>query len=193
MKRPVYWLAPTLVGLATVLLWPALAQNTKSETAVSGKNTVSAKDRKFMMKAAIGGMAEVKLGQLATQQGTSENVKQFGQRMVDDHSKANEQLKQLAASKNVTLPTDLDAKNKAVYDRLAKLHGAAFDSAYIKDMVKDHTEDVAEFKKASAQCQDPDLKAFASSTLPTLQEHLQMARSLRSNKKSMKGMSSSKM
>ena len=82
--------------------------------------------------------------------------------MVDDHSKAGDDLKSLASQKNVTLPTDMDAKSKATYDRLSKLNGAAFDKAYMRDMVSDHRKDVAEFKKEANSGKDPDVKSWAS-------------------------------
>jgi putative membrane protein len=138
--------------------------------------SLAAADKTFMMKAAAGGMAEVELGRLATEKASSADVKQFGQRMVDDHSKANDELKALASQKSVTLPTDLDAKHKATKDRLSKLSGDAFDKAYMADMVADHNEDVAEFARVSKSAKDADVKAFAAKTLPTLQEHQRLAK-----------------
>jgi Predicted outer membrane protein len=143
----------------------------------SNASTLSSGDRKFMEKAAEGGMAEVKLGQLASQKASADQVKQFGQRMVDDHGKANDQLKQLASTKNVTLPTDLDKSTQREYDKLSKLSGADFDREYMKHMVSDHKKDISEFKSESNKAKDADLKQFASSTLPTLQEHLTLAQS----------------
>ncbi|HSU44601.1 MAG TPA: DUF4142 domain-containing protein [Casimicrobiaceae bacterium] len=143
----------------------------------SNASTLSSSDRKFMEKAAEGGMAEVKLGQLATQKAGADQVKQFGQRMVDDHGKANDQLKQLASTKGVTLPTDLDKSTQREYDKLSKLSGADFDREYMKHMVSDHKKDISEFKSESNKAKDADLKQFASSTLPTLQEHLNLAQS----------------
>ena len=136
---------------------------------------VPAADMSFMKKAAIGGMAEVELGQLAQQKGTGAQVKEFGARMVQDHSKANDELKQLASAKGVTLPTALDSKNQKVMERLQKMSGAAFDRAYMSDMVADHKEDIADFQKESQGGKDADVKAFAAKTLPTLQDHLKMA------------------
>jgi putative membrane protein len=136
-------------------------------------------DQSFVMKAAQGGMAEVQMGQLAKDHGSSQAVKDFGQHMIDDHSKANDELKNLVSQKNVTLPTDLDAKDKATYDRLSKLNGAAFDKAYMRDMVNDHKKDVAEFQKEANSGKDPDVKAWASKTVPTLQNHRQMAETTR--------------
>src|SRR5262249_51808111 len=100
----------------------------------------------------------------------------FGQRMVDDHSKANDELKTLAQNKNITLPTALDATDKATVDRLAKLNGESFDRAYMQAMVKDHQKDVNEFRTQSKSGKDADVKAWASKTLPTLEEHLKMAK-----------------
>jgi len=140
-------------------------------------STLASGDRKFMEKAAEGGMAEVKLGQLAAQKAGADQVKQFGQRMVDDHGKANDQLKQLASTKGVTLPTDLDKSTQREYDKLSKLSGPDFDREYMKHMVSDHKKDVSEFKSEANKAKDADLKQFASSTLPTLQEHLNLAQS----------------
>ena len=135
-------------------------------------------DRKFVMDAAGGGMAEVEMGQLAKEKGSSEAVKQFGQRMVDDHTKAGDQLKELASQKGVTVPQQLSPKDKATRDRLEKLSGEQFDKAYMSDMVKDHTKDVAEFKKESQSAKDSDVKDFAAKTLPTLEDHLREAKDL---------------
>jgi putative membrane protein len=135
-------------------------------------------DRKFAMEAAMGGMTEVALGRLATERGASDAVKQFGQRMVDDHSKANDELKQWATTAGVTLPTALDAKHQAMVTKMSGLSGAAFDKAYSQAMLKDHVKDVPLFQRESERGMDAGLKSFASSTLPTLREHLQMARAL---------------
>jgi putative membrane protein len=132
-------------------------------------------DTKFMKEAAEGGMAEVALGQLAVEKASSSDVKKFGQRMVDDHGKANDDLKQLASQKNVDLPQDLNAKDKATKASLEKLSGQQFDQAYMKDMLKDHKKDIADFRRESRSARDPDVKKFASQTLPTLEEHLKQA------------------
>jgi putative membrane protein len=132
-------------------------------------------DQHFAMEAAQGGMAEVQLGNLAKDHASGDAVKQFGQKMVDDHSKANDQLKSVASQSGVTLPTDIGAKHQAELDRLSKLNGAAFDRAYMQLMVRDHRKDVADFQKEANSGKDANLKKFASETLPTLQMHLQMA------------------
>ena len=153
------------------------ATDTSATTSTTGTSAASLSDadKTFMTKAAIGGMAEVTLGQMAATKGASNDVKDFGNRMVNDHGKANDELKALASSKGVTLPTDLDAEHKKASDALSKKTGKAFDKAYMADMVKDHVKDVAEFQKESSSAQDPDLKSWVTKTLPTLQDHLKMA------------------
>jgi putative membrane protein len=98
--------------------------------------------------------------------------------MVTDHGKAGDELKTLAQSKSITLPSDVDPKAKATRDRLAKLSGAAFDRAYMQDMVTGHRKAVAAFKKESTAGKDPDVKAWATKTLPTIEEHLKMAQDI---------------
>ena len=132
-------------------------------------------DQSFVMSAARGGMAEVELGKLAADKASSQEVKDFGQKMVDDHSKANDELKSIAESKNITLPTELSAKDKALHTRLSKLSGPAFDRAYMQAMVSDHRVDINEFRHESQMGKDADVKAYASKTLPTLEDHLKMA------------------
>lgn len=142
---------------------------------VFAQNTPSSADKKFMTDAAQGGLAEVQLGQLATQKATNPDVKAFGQRMVDDHTKANDQLKSIASQQNVTLPSSMDAKDQALYDRLSGMSGSEFDKVYMQHMVMDHKKDIAEFRKEANGGKDSAIKQFASSTLPTLEEHLKMA------------------
>jgi putative membrane protein len=149
----------------------------ESKAAKESKNGKIARgDERFMKDAAVGGMAEVKLGQLAEQKAASDAVKQFGKRMATDHAKAADELKQLASQKGVALPTNLDRSHQGLYDKLAKLNGADFDRAYMKEMVKDHDKDVKAFRKEADSGKDPDLKSWASKTLPTLQEHQQQAK-----------------
>jgi putative membrane protein len=134
-------------------------------------------DQKFLMEAAKGGTAEVELGKIATEKGSSPEVKSFGQRMVDDHSRAGEELKTLAKNKDITLPADIDAKDKALRDRLLKLSGDAFDRAYMAAMLDDHRKDVTAFRIEARSGKDPDVKAWAAKTLPALTEHLRLAQS----------------
>jgi putative membrane protein len=202
-------------------------KNTKSKDMNQGQSSSSAAlssaDREFIMKAADGGMAEVELGRLAVNKASNSDVKAFGQRMVDDHSKANDQLMQLAQTKGVTLPdwqamagtsmtqsdttttnptstsqtnqsnqtkqtkSDMHStmsgkdhqmmmEHQKTIDKLSKLSGADFDKAYMNEMLKDHEKDVALFEKEANSGKDADVKSWATSTLPTLRDHLQMAR-----------------
>ena len=139
-------------------------------------NTVS--DSDFAKEAAEGGMAEVKFGQLAQDKGASDAVKEFGKRMVDDHLQANDKLKNIAERENVKLPLALSKKDQSTYDKLSKLSGDAFDRAYAHNMVKDHENDIASFQQEAANGRDPGIKTFASETLPTLQEHLKLAKEM---------------
>jgi putative membrane protein len=164
---------------------PAFAQTPTGQTSTGAKKTATAKeqastpkagsDQHFVMEAAKGGLAEVELGKLASDKASSDQVKQFGKRMVDDHSKANDELKSLAQSKNITLPTQVDPKDKAFVDRLSKLSGEQFDRAYMRHMLADHRKDVNAFRTESQSGKDPEVKAWAAKTLPTLEEHLKQA------------------
>lgn len=150
------------------------------QQSTSSNEMMKSPDAKFAMKAAQGGMAEVQLGQLAAQKGGTPDVKAFGQQMVDDHSKANDQLKQVAAQENMTLPTTMDPKDQALYTKLQGLSGTQFDKAYVKAMVKDHKEDIKEFQKEADKGKNPQIKNFASQTLPILQGHLSKVESIES-------------
>jgi putative membrane protein len=176
------WIKASYVAALTTLLtfagcWVVLAHQDSPPPAQSS----AANDTTFAKKAAAGGIAEVKMGQLAQQKGTAVSVKKFGARMVEDHSKAGDELKQAASQSNITLPTDMSAKDKATYDMLSKLSGAAFDRAYARDMVRDHEEDIAEFNKEASGGHNPSVKDFATQTLPTLQDHLKEAKEMRQN------------
>ncbi len=173
-------------ALAGVLaMTPAFAQSTSTSSASATKkmstkttvttSTLSSGDRKFFTDASQGGMLEVELGKIAAEKGSNPDVKAFGQRMVDDHSKANDQLKDLATKKSVKLSASLSPSKKQMVAKFNKLSGAAFDSSYMSHMVTDHKQDVAEFQKEAKNGKDSDVKAWAESTLPTLQDHLKMA------------------
>ena len=162
------------------------ANATRSATnsnATSGTASLSSDDRSFMTEAATGGMAEVELGRLAAEKGQSADVKKFGQRMVDDHSKANDELKQLATRKGVTLPTDLTSEQKSEKDKLSKLSGAAFDKEYMSAMVEDHDKDVKAFQDEAKDAKDADLKAFVNKTLTVIEEHDRMAKEIKGKQK----------
>jgi len=132
-------------------------------------------DVKFIEEAAKGGLAEVELGKLAAKQAQDAAVKSFAERMVKDHSAANDKLKPIADAKHVVLPSGLDKSHKKDLDKLAKKSGTDFDKAYMDYMLKDHKKDVKEFQKQAKSAKDPDVQQFASSTLPTLEEHLRLA------------------
>jgi putative membrane protein len=149
--------------------------------AAGAMGSASAADKKFAEKAMQGGMAEVQLGQLATQKASADDVKKFGQQMVDDHTKLNTQMQQLAPSLGVTPPAGPDAKHQALQAKLEGLSGDAFDKAYIKAMVMDHKKDLADFKKEAASGQNPQLKEAAQQGSTVIQSHLQMVEGLASS------------
>lgn len=139
---------------------------------------VTPEDKEWVVNAGMAGLAEVQMGNLALQQASSADVKSFAQRMVTDHSKSNAELAQLATTKGLALPTELDNEHKGALDHLTSLSGAEFDKAYMKHMVEDHQKAVAHFQTGSTSASDPDIKAWAGKTLPTLQEHAQLAQSV---------------
>lgn len=151
---------------------PANAPSDKGDQVVTGG------DLAFMNEAAPGGMAEVEMGRMAARQAQSTEVKKFGERMVVDHSKAGDELKQLASTKKVTLPAMVNPKHKETMEKLSKLKGTDFDHEYVTAMVADHEKDVAAFENVVKAGVDADVKAYAAKTLPTLKEHLQMIREI---------------
>ena len=132
-------------------------------------------DADFVMEAAGGGMMEVEIGKMALTKASSSEVKKFAQMMVDDHTKANNELKALAEQKSITLPAALTDKHQKMVDDLMKKSGKNFDKDYMDMMVSDHKKDIDAFKEASEDANDADIKAFASKTLPTLTHHLDEA------------------
>ncbi|MGB9066929.1 MAG: DUF4142 domain-containing protein [Candidatus Acidiferrales bacterium] len=147
--------------------------NSTQHSAKAATHTMT--DAEFAQRAEEANLAEVKLGSLAAQQGATQTIKDFGKRMVADHSKAEDTLKTVAATSKITLPTALDARDQAICDRLSKLSGEAFDRTYARDMLRDHRNDVAEFRDEASDGKDAALKNFASQTLPTLETHLKLA------------------
>ncbi len=140
--------------------------------------TAFAADSSFLKDAAQGGLLEVKLGQLAETNASSQAVKDFGRRMVTDHGKLGEDVKQVAARENVNLPGDVSMMEKMTYDRLSKKTGTDFDKAYIEDMVKDHKSDIAAFEKEANSGSDSEAKAVAQKALPIIREHLRIAQQI---------------
>lgn len=140
--------------------------------------TLDKHDAEFFDEATQGGLLEVRLGQLAVKQGASEEVRKYGQRMIDDHGKLNQQLAQVAGTKGLAVPQVLDKKHQDIVDKLAKETGASFDRAYMSRMVDDHKEDVKAFEKMTKDGKDHDMKLLANSALPSLREHLAQAKEM---------------
>jgi putative membrane protein len=165
------------LGISTVML--AVSIGWLLSGMASGQDgMVSDMDQQFLEQAAHAGTAEVKLGAMATEQAASPEVQQFGQRMVTDHTKANQELMALAQAKDIAVSAKMDAQHQETATALSKMEGSKFDREYMRHMVMDHEKAVQLFSRASQQSKDADIKAFATKTLPTLQEHLQMARQL---------------
>ncbi len=137
-------------------------------------------DRDFAMHAMTGGMMEVKLSQFAAEHATNPAVKQFAQRLVQDHSQANKELMTIAGKNQIQFPREMSKDHQEVWNRLTNLRGADFDRQFVQHMIQDHQRDIAQFEKESKDGQDPQLKAFAAKTLPTLREHLKLAQDVAS-------------
>jgi putative membrane protein len=183
MKIKMKKIAFSSLVLATMVAFSACNSNTsnKSEDTAEvaeeqNEETVADSledDTEFAVVAADGGMMEVQLGELAQTNAASADVKKFGKMMVDDHSKANTELKTLAQQKNITLPMALSDEKKKKYDELAAKKGAEFDKAYVDFMVEDHKKDISEFEEAAKDAKDPDVKSWAAGKVPTLKHHLE--------------------
>jgi putative membrane protein len=150
-------------------------------------------DSKFMMMAATSDMNEIGLSNQALSKSTNEDVKKLAQMMVDDHTRSSEELKPIAMSKNVMLPTEMDSKHKSAMQKMTGMSGRDFDMAYVKMMIKDHEKAVAMFQKQANNGKDADAKAFAAKTLPALQMHLDMSRTTMTSMMNNKTASSNKM
>jgi len=174
-----------LVVAATVLVFSTTVWSADTTTGTGGAK-LSGSDANFVKEAAQGGLMEVQLGKIAQSKAANESVKDFGKRMEQDHSKANDELKNIAADKGVQISTELDKTHKSKVGKLEKLSGAKFDRDYMAAMVDDHKTDIKKFETASEKAKDPDLKKFASQTLPTLKAHLQLAESVNGKVKSAK-------
>jgi putative membrane protein len=148
-------------------------ETSKSDTKRDAK--VSRSDQRFIKDAAAGGMMEVELGKIAADKATNDKVKEFGRRMQEDHGKANDELKKIAADKGVEIPAALEGKHKKTVDRLSKLSGNDFDREYMRAMVDDHKEDLEKFQREADKGTDPAVKQFASKHVPILKQHLELA------------------
>jgi putative membrane protein len=186
MKSKIFGLLSVVVLLLMGMMTSANAQDNTGMN--SGMAKMSSADQKFMMTAAKGGMAEVEMARLALQKSSNESVKQYAQKMIDDHTMAGDELKQLASTKGVTLPMQADAKQMAMMAKMQRLSGAEFDKMYVKEAgVKAHQDMEKLFMKESMNGKDMDAKAWAAKILPTVQMHLQMARDMMTSMKNMKG------
>jgi putative membrane protein len=145
----------------------------------NAETTISMADTNFILAAAQGGMTEVELGELAATNGMRDDVKNFGQMMVKDHTAINDDLKALAAQKGVTLPDSLDAKHQAMVDKLTALTGSEFDDAYITGMIKAHKKDAKAFKAEAAATTDADIKSFLDKSIPVVEAHLQHIKAMK--------------
>ncbi len=148
----------------------------------SGVSGQMMKDKMFLRKAAQGGMAEVQLGQLASQKASSQEIKDFGAKMVKDHTELNEEMKPIADSMGVMLPKKLAQKDQAEYDKLNGLSGNDFDSEYLTYMVKDHHMDLREFRMEASSTTDPTLKTAVEKGAKVIREHSNMVDSLAKSK-----------
>lgn len=156
-------------------------RNTGSGMGASGRGALSSQDSKFMMTAAQGGMAEVEMARVALERGSSDAVKQYAQKMIDDHTANNQELMQLASAKGVTLPAGPDAKHRAMMQKMSRLSGAEFDHQYVMNSgVKDHEKMLKLLQDEARKGRDAEVKAFASKTIPAVEMHLKMARDMMS-------------
>ena len=172
----------SVLMIAAALIFPAgfalaASDSTKAESSKESKSKLPSGEERFMKEAASAGLMEVELGKVAAEKGSHQRVKEFGKRMQADHSKANAQLKKIASSKGVDLPTEPSGEHKSTMEKLTKLSGAEFDREYMEAMVDDHKEDIEKFQTQADKGKDPELKKFASESLPILKKHLELAQS----------------
>jgi putative membrane protein len=164
--------------LTALSCWAVLAHQGTVLAMRGGGQSSASNDIRFARDAARGGVAEIKLGDLAQSKASSDTVKAFAGRMIAEHTTSGDHLKQAASSENITLPEQLSAKDQSTFDALSKLSGADFDRAYAQDMVRDHQADLAAFQKEANSGKDEALRDFASQTIPMIQEHLNQAKEM---------------
>lgn len=157
--------------------------NSAMNTDNSNVNRTAVVQDNFWTNAAQGGLAEVEMGKLASTKATNPEVKKFAQKMVTDHTKANDELKTLAAKKNMLLPAEVSSGQKSMMDKLNGLSGADFDKAYIDGQVSDHEATVKLFEDQAKDDSDAELKAFAAKTLPIIKGHLEMIKGMQAKMK----------
>jgi len=167
--RPLHWLV-----VATAIALPL------SASVAAPKEQLSKKDQHFMTEAVQGDLSEIQMGKLAQQKGQSDNVKQFGKTLEQDHSDNLQKAKQLADQNGLNLPNEPNAMQQKMYQKLSSVPPATFDAAFAPDMVKDHEKDIGKFRKE--QQSGSAVADFAKQTVPTLEKHLQLAESLTSGR-----------
>ena len=153
----------------------------RSTAADRSPSASNATDRDFAVIAAQAGMAEVELGNLAQTQGSDDRIRSYGKKLVEDHAKLNNDLKDIAAKQTITLPTDVNSDQRKAIDTLSRRSGSQFDNEFWKTAVDDHAKAIEEFRKEAAMGDNQALKGFASKSIPSLEDHLQMAQTKRAN------------
>jgi putative membrane protein len=164
--------------LAVVSTQPTKAGTEESASGGKTPSAISSTDQQFVRRVAVNALVNVELGKLATKKALSNDVKKFGQQMVDDHSKASDHLRQLAAKKGMTLTPKLPNSAVATRNRLSRFSGDQFDAAYMEEMLKDHKQDVEDFRRESKVTHDRDIQGFVTETLPILEDHLKKAEAI---------------
>lgn len=159
--------------------WAVVSVSAEAQAQPQRKQDKAFDDAEFVKKAASGGMLEVELGKVAKEKSADGDVRKFGDRLVTDHTKANKELVDIAKAAGYTVPTKMMPKHQEHLDMFKKESAKTFDQDFIKHMIKDHEEDIEEFDRASREARNPELKAYATKTLPTLKEHLEMAKKIR--------------
>jgi putative membrane protein len=147
--------------------------NANANTSASG--SISSSDQQFVTEAATGGMKEVELSTFVAQKTQNADVKQLAERIAQDHTNANQELKTAAQQDNGQVPSSMDAKATQELNMFKKMSGTKLDQAYVQHMVQDHQKDISKFQQEANNGASQQVKSFAQKTLPTLQEHLQMA------------------
>jgi putative membrane protein len=176
--RLAFLFVPCLLGLVACEATEHAATTVQSAAQAQTTATLSTTDATFINEAGSGGIAEVTFGQLAQTKADSDAVRQFAAKMVTDHTATNQKLLTLAESKEMTPPSSMDTTHDQLYKQLQGLSGPAFDHAYMSSQVQDHEAAVQAFQNEAANGSDADVRNLAQQTLPTLQQHLEMARSL---------------
>ena len=173
MMAAAFAVAPLLAQSQTTTNPAASAQTPASQPSSAMKA-----DEDFAKAAAESGMAEVELAKLAQTKSTNTEIKALADRLVTDHGKAGDELKSIATKKGILLPTMASATHKATHDRVMKLSGAAFDQAWVTEIVAGHRSSVDRYRSESQNGKDPEFKAFAAKTLPTIEAHLTQAQKI---------------